>query len=283
MIRVTIKDLLGRKLRLALTSLAIVMGVGMVSGTYVLTDTINAGIGALFGVAYANTDAVVSGKAVFGKTGPLTAPAFPASALGRIEGLPGVAAAGGDIRARAQIVGADGKVISRGGTSGYGFSIDPGYERFTPLKLVGGTWPAGSGQVAIDAQTADSQHLQVGDRVGIIVKGGAGTAVHDLRDRGLRQLHLARRGDPLDLRPRDRTAALRQAGRARPDRRRCQARRVRTRRCSPRSGRCCPPHTQVRTASSRPRRRSTTSTRPCRRSATSCSPSAASRSSSAHS
>ena len=35
-----------------------------------------------------------------------------------------------------------------------------------------GTWPTGPGQVAIDAQTADSQHLAVGDRVGIIIKGG---------------------------------------------------------------------------------------------------------------
>jgi putative ABC transport system permease protein len=43
-IRVTLKGLLGRKLRLALTSLAIVAGVAMVSGTYVLTDTIDAGI-----------------------------------------------------------------------------------------------------------------------------------------------------------------------------------------------------------------------------------------------
>ena len=42
-IRIALKDLLGRKLRLVLTSLAIVMGVAMISGTFVLTDTINAG------------------------------------------------------------------------------------------------------------------------------------------------------------------------------------------------------------------------------------------------
>jgi len=70
-IRVTLKGLLGRKLRLALTSLAIVLGVGMVSGTYVLTDTINAGIGSLLGVAYAKASAVVTGNAVFGNTGIL--------------------------------------------------------------------------------------------------------------------------------------------------------------------------------------------------------------------
>ena len=172
MIRVTLKGLLGRKLRLALTSLAIVLGVGMVSGTYVLTDTINAGIGSLLGVAYAKTDAVVTGKAAFGKTGVLGEPSFPASTLQRIERLPAVAAAAGGVRARAEIVGVNGKVISRGSTTGYGFSIDPSYARFSPLTLVVGSWPTGPAQVTVDAQTAASQHLAVGDHVGIIVKGG---------------------------------------------------------------------------------------------------------------
>ena len=85
MIRVALKDLLGRKLRLTLTSLAIVMGVAMVSGTFILTDTINAGFKAIFTTAYANSDAVVTGKAVFG--GTQNAPSFPASTLARVRGL----------------------------------------------------------------------------------------------------------------------------------------------------------------------------------------------------
>ena len=40
MIGVALKGLLGRKLRTLLTALAIVLGVSMISGTYVLTDTI---------------------------------------------------------------------------------------------------------------------------------------------------------------------------------------------------------------------------------------------------
>ena len=172
MIRVALKGLLGRKVRLVLTSLAIVLGVAMVSGTYVLTDTINAGISSLFGVAYQNSDAVVSGKAAFGSTATLQEPAFPASTLTRIEQLSDVGAAGGDVRASAEIVGRDGKVVSRGSTSGFGFSMAPAYERFSPLKLVSGRWPTSANEVAIDAQTASSQHFAVGDRVGVIVKGG---------------------------------------------------------------------------------------------------------------
>ena len=41
MIRVALRGLLGRKLRATLTAVAIVLGVAMVSGTYVLTDSID--------------------------------------------------------------------------------------------------------------------------------------------------------------------------------------------------------------------------------------------------
>jgi len=51
MTRIALKDLFGRKLRLLLTSLAIVMGVAMVSGTYVLTDSINAAFTSIFQTA----------------------------------------------------------------------------------------------------------------------------------------------------------------------------------------------------------------------------------------
>ena len=41
MIRVALRGLLGRKLRATLTAIAIILGVAMVSGTYVLTDSID--------------------------------------------------------------------------------------------------------------------------------------------------------------------------------------------------------------------------------------------------
>jgi putative ABC transport system permease protein len=167
-IRVTLKGLLARKLRLALTSLAIVLGVGMVCGTFILTDTVNAGVKDIIGGAYAKADAVVSGKAVFGGG---DVPSFPASTLGRIRALGDVAAAGGDVGGQAEIVGRNGKVVSRAGGSEYGVGIAPAYERFSALHLVAGSWPRGPGQVAIDEQTASSQHFGVGDHIGVIANG----------------------------------------------------------------------------------------------------------------
>ena len=48
MTRVALKGLLGRKVRAALTALSIVLGVAMVSGSFVLTDTISKSFDSIF-------------------------------------------------------------------------------------------------------------------------------------------------------------------------------------------------------------------------------------------
>ena len=65
MIRFALKSLAGRKLRTTLTALAIVLGVAMMSGAYVLTDTIDKAFDSILVDSYAGTDAVVTGGVVF--------------------------------------------------------------------------------------------------------------------------------------------------------------------------------------------------------------------------
>lgn len=171
MTRIAIKDLLGRKLRLALTSLAIVMGVAMVSGTYVLTDTIDAAFTSIFQTAYSTSDAVVTGEAAFG--GARNAPSFPASTLDRIRALPAVAAAAGGVGDLAEYVGRDGKVLQRHGAPGLAFSVNAhGDQRFNPLTLLSGSWPSGPREVAVDKKTAADLRVGVGDTVRLLPRGG---------------------------------------------------------------------------------------------------------------
>jgi putative ABC transport system permease protein len=170
--KVALKDLLGRKLRLALTLLAIVMGVAMVSGTFVLTDTIKHGFTTIFEASYQNADAVITGKAAFGNSFDTTAPSFDQSLLARVRALPGVADATGGIGDQARFVGHDGKVISHGGAPGLAFSVNAGGpQRFNPLTLVQGTWPSGPNEVAIDARTAEKSDFAVGDEIGVVARG----------------------------------------------------------------------------------------------------------------
>ena len=62
--KVALRGLAGRKLRAALTGVAIVLGVAMISGTYILTDTIDRAFKNLFSESYAGTDAVVTGRGI---------------------------------------------------------------------------------------------------------------------------------------------------------------------------------------------------------------------------
>ena len=105
MISVALRGLLGRKLRAALTAIAIVLGVAMVSGTYVLTDTIKAAFGTVFTTVYKNTDAIVTGKSAIGGNANNgdEVPALRESLLAKIRGLPGVAEAQGGIADQAKI------------------------------------------------------------------------------------------------------------------------------------------------------------------------------------
>src|SRR5471030_2586253 len=62
---VTIKGLLAHKLRLALTSLAIVLVVTFISGSFVLTDTLHSLFDGLVGNVYHKIDFEVRGVAQF--------------------------------------------------------------------------------------------------------------------------------------------------------------------------------------------------------------------------
>jgi putative ABC transport system permease protein len=170
-IRVTLRGLAGRKFRAALTALAVVLGVAMVSGTFVLTDTIDKAFNAIFTESYANTDAAISGKApdISFEGTSADAPAIPATLLERVRALPSVEAATGSVadETATKILKPDGKAINTQGAPSFGFGIDPAQAQFNPLRLVDGTWPAQPDEVVIDATTADEQGYDVGDTVRI--------------------------------------------------------------------------------------------------------------------
>jgi putative ABC transport system permease protein len=173
--RVALKGLLGRKLRAALTAVAIVLGVAMVSGTFILTDTIKAAFTTVYTTVYRHTDAVITGKSAIGggnrNGNRLGLPTLPASLLARIRALPDVAVASGGISDQAQLVGHDGKVISRGGAPGLLNSYSSEGQRFNPLTLTSGTWPSAPHEVDIDANTASQNHFTVGQQIGLIARG----------------------------------------------------------------------------------------------------------------
>ena len=174
MIRVALRGLLGRKLRTSLTAIAIVLGVAMVAGTFMLTDSIDKAFDSIFTDVRAGSNAVISGKTAFDISGDSgsVAPSLDASLLGTVRSLPDVEAAEGSVDGQAQLIRKNGKAIVYGGAPNLGFSIANGASRFNPLTLVDGSWPQ-QGDVVIDKSTAKKEHFKIGQSVGVQAEGPA--------------------------------------------------------------------------------------------------------------
>src|SRR3954463_8169039 len=174
MIAVALKGLAGRKVRALLTAFAVVIGVAMVSGTFVLTDTMQKAFDGIFTASYQQTDAVIAGKQIV-KGSQSGAATVPETLLARVRALPEVEAAGGTIAPiasnRAEIFGRDGKAVGSGGAPQFGLGNDASLPQFSPLELKTGQWPEGSKQVALDADTAAAQNFNVGDTVTVATLG----------------------------------------------------------------------------------------------------------------
>jgi putative ABC transport system permease protein len=172
MTRFALRGLLGRKLRTVLTALSIILGVAMVSGTFVLTDSISGAFDAIFASTYKNTDAVVTGKSAFNLSdqGTTQDPSFDESLLQKVKDLPDVGAALGGVQGDAHLIGKNGKAIVFGGAPNIGFSVDPSQPQFNSLTLYEGAWPK-SGEVIVDKSTAGKKDLKVGQTIGVQSRG----------------------------------------------------------------------------------------------------------------
>ncbi len=101
MTRLALRSLLSRRLRTALTIVAILLGVAMISGTYVLTDQIHNAFNDIFKTAYQNTSVVVTPEAAVRPGGDASGAqiTMPASTLARVRQVPGVQLADGSAQA----------------------------------------------------------------------------------------------------------------------------------------------------------------------------------------
>jgi putative ABC transport system permease protein len=177
-IKVALRGMAGRKLRATLTAIAIVLGVAMMSGAYVLTDTIDEAFDTIFVESYAGTDAVVTGKdpGISFEGDSSQPPPFPEELLARVRSVDGVEVATGSVQDfQVKLLRPDGEPIKTGGAPGLAFGIETAseYDRFNPLNLVQGRWASGRSEVVVDEGVADDENLKIGDPIGIAAIGPA--------------------------------------------------------------------------------------------------------------
>ena len=161
MLRAMLRDLRAHKGRIAMTLVAIVLGVTFVVATWVISDS----TAASFTGAGSRSDVDVAVR------GPAEQPVLTRSDVDRLAELPGVTGATGVLAARAAVVGADGKIIpGRHALTGTGWD-DTG--RFT---LAGGRAPA-PGEAALSVSAASAAGLHPGDEARVLLPDGRDTRV----------------------------------------------------------------------------------------------------------
>src|SRR5829696_8587338 len=173
MLRTAVRNLLGHKIRLFTTGLAVMLGVAFMAGTLVLTDTIGKTFDDLFTDAYAGTDAIVRAEASFEDPsgfGDLRG-RLDDGLLDQVAAVDGVAFAAGDVSGFAQVTDQEGEPIGNPGagppTVGTNWSEGP----TNTWKLVEGDAPSGDRDVVLDAGVADDAGVTVGDEVTVLVQG----------------------------------------------------------------------------------------------------------------
>jgi putative ABC transport system permease protein len=163
--RLAFRGLLDRKARTIYTLLAVVLGVALIAGTLVLTDTISVSFDRLVATTEQNIDVKVLSRnpsdAFSSSTSAATIPAALAAKVGNVDGV--AASAGAYTRVPITMVDDRGRRV--GPTQGaptLAFSaVD---HRFDPFEYRGRV-PSTDGEIAISAQTATDAGLRIGDQL----------------------------------------------------------------------------------------------------------------------
>ena len=170
MLRIALRSLGARKLRSALTALAIVLGTAMIAGTFVLTDQVTGAFDEIFQKANKGVDVVLSRKEAFHSDQGTPVGPIPESLVTTVQGVDGVAAAEGVIQDLGSLV-VDGKFVSsQGGAPNLVFSTPSA--RFQSNELVDGDFPKAPGEVAVDVALAKREKLTLGQAVGLSTRTG---------------------------------------------------------------------------------------------------------------
>jgi putative ABC transport system permease protein len=168
---VTIKGIWAHKLRFISTTIAIVLGVGFMSGTYIFTDTVGRSFSDLFASVYKTTDAVVRTHKLLdqqGGGGDRRA-RMPAAILDEVRTVPTVEHAEGFIRGYAQVIKKSNKPLGGRNAPAFGLAwIDDA--RLNPFHIASGRPPAADNEIAIDRASARIGAFSLGDSVKVLTQ-----------------------------------------------------------------------------------------------------------------
>ena len=166
--QVALRGLRARPLRTFLTAMSVVLGVAMISGTYVFTDTINKSFSEVFAQANAGTDIVVAPKEVdeaFSGDRPPLSDAL----IAKVRAVDGVREVAGGVEGNISIRTSDGDKV--GGSINLVIAVQP--EPLDPLRFVSGRPPSAPTEAALSAKVFNEEGFKLGDSVTLVGQEGA--------------------------------------------------------------------------------------------------------------
>jgi putative ABC transport system permease protein len=167
MTKLVLRGIAARKVRALLTALAVLLGVAMVSGSYVLTDTINESFERIFQQGEQGVAVEVTPHETI-KNADENPPPFPESLLEKVRSVDGVRLAAGGIFNQVSILKQNGKPLQTQGAPNFLASVPP--REMSPFTYVEGRPPRAASEVALDKFTAARHKFHIGDRIGIAGK-----------------------------------------------------------------------------------------------------------------
>ena len=175
MLRLTWRNLVARKLRLLMSTLAIVLGIGFLAGVMTFSSGLNATFDNI--IKGSTQDGVVrtEGEASFEASGAGTSALLTPDDVARLDALPEVARAAGSVDGLGSyLLGKDGKVVGGQGapTLAFNYAESENMLGEPVLELESGRWPERAGEVALDASSAERGTYRIGDTVSLIVPFG---------------------------------------------------------------------------------------------------------------
>lgn len=172
MLKATLRSFLAHKGRLLLSALAVVLSVAFVAGSLIFSDTVSRTFDRLFASTSADVS-VTPREDVDGQFPTGAVATLPASLLDRVVRVDGVAEAHLDVAVE-NITVVDSRNESVSPTSGAP-TVATGWHPTdrSPVELTSGRAPDGSGEALLDADTAKSKDVAIGDTLRVLAGPGS--------------------------------------------------------------------------------------------------------------
>lgn len=171
MFKLTWRNLLARKMRLLMSAVAIILGVGFLAGVLTFSNGLSRTFDNI--VAGSTTDGLVrpAGGNPWEQVGAGGSQVLKPRLVTRLAELPEVERADGSVDGMGlYVLDEDQKLVGTGGapTLAFNYNDAPNMQGEEMVQLADGAWPAKPGEIALDVRAAETAGYEVGDTVTVI-------------------------------------------------------------------------------------------------------------------